>query len=255
MNFFAHETAAERYARSRPYVHPQIVARIAGLTGVARFASALDVACGTGQSTRAVASIAERVTGIDASAAMLAQAEPAPGVQYQVATAESLPFDDGMFDLITVGLAFHWFDEARFLAEARRVLRSGGWLVLYNSAFGGEIVESPAFRAWNREVYLSRYPTPPRGRQPITSEFVAPFGFELVADERGTAVAQMTGEQIAAYLLTQSNVIAAVEQGSESLESVAEWISTGVREFVGDESPVTLRFHVDLHCLRVTDRS
>jgi protein-L-isoaspartate O-methyltransferase len=55
VNYFTHATAAERYARGRPYQHPAIVRRICEITGVSRFESVLDVGCGTGQSTRAVA--------------------------------------------------------------------------------------------------------------------------------------------------------------------------------------------------------
>jgi hypothetical protein len=49
-NHFAHRDAAQRYAAARPYFHPLVVARIAASTGSTRFAHALDVGCGTGQS-------------------------------------------------------------------------------------------------------------------------------------------------------------------------------------------------------------
>ena len=71
--------------------------------------------------------IAKQVTGVDVSPEMLAQAEARDGVEYVVAPAEELPFEDESYDLVTVGLAFHWFDRERFLPEAHRVLRPDGW--------------------------------------------------------------------------------------------------------------------------------
>ncbi len=66
---------------------------------------------------------------------MLAQAEPTLNVAYACSSAERLPFLDASFDLLTVALAFHWFDRDPFLTEARRVLSPNGWLVIYDNAF------------------------------------------------------------------------------------------------------------------------
>lgn len=41
----------------------------------------------------------------------------------------------------------------------------------------------------------------------------------------------MSSEELVNYLLTQSNVIAAVEQGSESIEDVGSWIHSSVKPF------------------------
>jgi len=57
---------------------------------------------------------------------MLALAPKLANVVYQEADAEDLPFEEEKFDLITVGLAFHWFDQKRFLREAWRVLKRAG---------------------------------------------------------------------------------------------------------------------------------
>ncbi len=53
-NLFVHRSAAQRYAAARPYFHPQVVAGVVAFTGTPRFAPALDIACGTGQSSRAL---------------------------------------------------------------------------------------------------------------------------------------------------------------------------------------------------------
>src|SRR6266566_3385197 len=72
INFFASESAAQRYAKGRPYFHLIVIGRIKkrlALTFPVR--RALDVGCGTGLSTMALKEIAERVVGIDSSAEMI----------------------------------------------------------------------------------------------------------------------------------------------------------------------------------------
>jgi SAM-dependent methyltransferase len=230
-NHFVHASAAKRYAAARPCFHPTIMLRIVEFAHLARFASALDVGCGTGQSARALAEIVESIDAIDISLEMIAEAEPHPRVRYHVASAEQLPFADATYDLITVGLAFHWFDEAKFLAEAHRVLKRSGWLIVYNSGFAGEMVENHAFRAWAWEVYPKRFPTPPRRTTAISDELVKAFGFDVRGTEKFAHNEAMSAEQLTQYLLTQTNVIAAVESGTTPLDEATRWIHNGVSPF------------------------
>src|SRR4051812_46447315 len=108
INLFVHRSAAARYAAARPYFHPLVINKLAEFTKLPRGARALDIGCGTGQSARALAAIAERVDAIDISPAMISAAEPHERVYYSVSPAEQTPFASGTFDLATVGLAFHW---------------------------------------------------------------------------------------------------------------------------------------------------
>jgi ubiquinone/menaquinone biosynthesis C-methylase UbiE len=87
---------------------------------------ALDVACGTGQSTVVLKEIASRVVGADVSREILIRAPREAGVRYVEAPADDLPFADGSFRLVTIALALHRFERWRFLAEARRVLEPYG---------------------------------------------------------------------------------------------------------------------------------
>jgi SAM-dependent methyltransferase len=245
-NYFIHATAAERYVRGRPDLHPPIVQRICEVTGRPRFVSALDVGCGTGLSTRAIARVADRVIGIDTSREMLGQATGGSGIAYQQARAESLPFADGSFDLVNAGLAFHWFAPDAFLREARRVLTDAGWLVIYNSGFLGQLHGEDDFAQWHRSVYLARYPTPPRSPSDVTDAFVRPFGLTLVQKETHDQDIAMSSEQFVGYLLTQSNVIAVVEQGSERLEDVAQFLVQGVAPFFdGQTRMLKWQSHID----------
>src|SRR5438552_1476833 len=84
---------------------------------------------------------AEAVDAIDVSYEMIEAAEPHPTVCYHVVAAEHIPFREKHFDLATVALGFHWFDQDGFLAETARVLKPGAWLVIYTNWFSGEMAE------------------------------------------------------------------------------------------------------------------
>ncbi len=218
-------------------MHERIVHRV----GAGRpFEHALDVACGTGQSTQILVDLAHLVVGSDLSASMLAAAPTLPRICYVQSSAENLPFTDVSFGLITVALAFHWFERDRFLAEARRLLRPGGWLIIYDNSFRAELRGNPAFQGWFLGRYLARYPSPPRDRTPLTDEEVGSFGLELVARETYENEIEFSRDQLVAYLMTQSNVIAAIEEGTESEESVRNWLSGEIRQFAGDVRSVFL---------------
>ncbi len=226
-NFFALPSVAARYAAARPDFYPLITDKIGGGLGVAQpFRRALDVACGTGLSTRPLRTLAQQVVGADISAGMLAQAmeQPRPGVHYLQAPAEQLPFRAHSFDLITISLAFHWLEQERFLGEVRRLLRPGGWLVIYNNWFTGRMVEDEGLARWSQEVYLARYPSPPRQRRPLSDEDAGRFGLRFVEREAYENEVLFERDQLVAYLCTQSNVVAAVEYGQETLGTVYGWL-------------------------------
>ena len=108
-------------ARDRPGWHEEVADLIAALRALPP-ARTLDVACGTGFLTR---HLPGAVTGLDASAAMLAIArERIPGGRVVRGDALAPPFADGAFERVASG---HFYghleppDRARFLAAARRL--------------------------------------------------------------------------------------------------------------------------------------
>jgi demethylmenaquinone methyltransferase / 2-methoxy-6-polyprenyl-1,4-benzoquinol methylase len=109
--------------------------RAADLAALAPGASALDVACGTGDLAIELArrvGPAGSVVGADFSDAMLDRARAkSGGVEWEWADALALPYEDDRFDAATVGFgARNFSDLDRGLAEMVRVVRPGGRVVV-----------------------------------------------------------------------------------------------------------------------------
>ncbi len=134
MNIDFGRTASD-YARHRAGFPADLFARLApygiGIAGQRM----LDLGTGTGSLARGFALRGARLTGLDPSSALLAQArvlDAAAGVEVEqiVATAEATGLPDASFDVVAAGQCWHWFDRPRAALEARRLLRSGGVLLM-----------------------------------------------------------------------------------------------------------------------------
>lgn len=95
----------------------------------------LDLGTGTGTVARGFALRGCEVTGLDQSPELIAEAkrlDEAAGIQidYINAAAETTGLAGKCFDVVTAGQCWHWFDRPRAAAEARRILRSGGRIII-----------------------------------------------------------------------------------------------------------------------------
>jgi SAM-dependent methyltransferase len=225
MNPFLDGVDPADYDSARPYFHPLVFERLADFFQRRKLKAALDVACGTGQSTEALAARAEFVVGLDASAVMLRGARCSGVIPYVRGLAEQLPFAAGAFDLVTVGNGFHWFDLARFLKEAHRVLRHPGWLLLYGSGVCGGMRENAAFAGWLTE-YHHRFPSPPR--EALSAEFLAERGFRLVLSETLVHSETYGLDELIAHFKTYSNLITALREGRETPETLSNWLRSSL---------------------------
>jgi len=94
-----------------------------------------DLGTGTGVLGRCFALRGCTVTGLDPSDNLIAEAQRLDGVagveiDYVTATAEETGLGVDTFDVVTAGQCWHWFDGARAAAEAQRILKPGGTLVM-----------------------------------------------------------------------------------------------------------------------------
>jgi ubiquinone/menaquinone biosynthesis C-methylase UbiE len=121
------DAAVGRFKRDVDDEDYRLRAVVRALDGLDR-PTVLDLGCGKGRFARRLESSGASVVGIDLSARMLGEAE---GFDRVRGSARSLPFADGAFDAVVAVETFeHIRDVDAALAEARRVLRSGGRLVV-----------------------------------------------------------------------------------------------------------------------------
>jgi SAM-dependent methyltransferase len=127
-------TAAD-YARHRAGFPEQLFARLAAL-GIGRAGQrVLDLGSGTGSLARGFARRGARVTALDLSVDLLAQAralaaDEGVDIETVCAPAEDSGLPDAAFEAVAAGQCWHWFDRPRAAAEARRLLVPGGMLAI-----------------------------------------------------------------------------------------------------------------------------
>lgn len=125
----AYADTAQRSPYNAYYERPATLALAGDVAGL----RVLDAGCGAGQHARAMQEAGATVTGLDASAALLALARERLGPQATLVhadLAERLPFPDGGFDLVLAPLVLHYLRAWEpVLREFHRVLVPCGRLV------------------------------------------------------------------------------------------------------------------------------
>ena len=99
-----------------------------------KFDLMLDVGCGSGQACNLLQGHFKKIIGIDISEEQIKQAKKQnkfDNITYQIGAAEKLPAADGSVDLITAGIAAHWFNLPEFFKEVERVLKPTGCIALF----------------------------------------------------------------------------------------------------------------------------
>jgi len=97
--------------------------------------SLVEFGCGTGFNTAILSAKAESLVATDFSPGMLAVAKAriaARNVTFRVKDCQKAPFCDSSFDTVLMSLLIHFTEPLKTLAEMRRILKTGGMLIIAN---------------------------------------------------------------------------------------------------------------------------
>ena len=126
-------SVAEAYFTSPVHAHGRDLQELAMHVRQRPDSSILDLGCGAGHASFAVAPHAKKVTAYDLSEPMLAVVTRAArerglhNIEVRQGGTEALPFADASFDIVcTRYSAHHWSQLEQALAEIHRVLKPGG---------------------------------------------------------------------------------------------------------------------------------
>jgi ubiquinone/menaquinone biosynthesis C-methylase UbiE len=122
---------AAAYERGRPDYPAAAISFMAEQLGLRNGATVIDIGAGTGKLSRLLVDTGARLIAVEPVAAMRDQfSRVLRDVRIVEGTAEAMPLADGYADAATAAQAFHWFANAKALAEIHRVLKAHGRLGL-----------------------------------------------------------------------------------------------------------------------------
>jgi SAM-dependent methyltransferase len=236
-------TGAARYASYRPGYPPALFAWLA--TIVPDRDRAWDCGTGNGQAAAPLAAHFAHVVATDPSASQLTHATRHPRVSYAAMPAERSALATDSASLVTVAQALHWFDQAAFYAEARRVLVARGVLAIWS--YGLLTLHDPVLddivHRFHRETVGPYWP--PERRLVDEGYRAIDLPFERIEAPSFAMFADWTLEHFAGYLSTWSAVQRArADTGSDPVAGVLDLLRTrwGAAEQVRRvEWPLTLR--------------
>ncbi len=138
---------ANAYLTSTVHSQGSDLQKLARLMSNQSSAHVLDIGCGAGHASFAVASSVSSVTSYDLSTEMLnavqqgAKDRNLTNIQTTCGIAESLPFGSASFDVVISRYsAHHWHNVSLAICEASRVLKPGGKIVLMDVVSPGNPV-------------------------------------------------------------------------------------------------------------------
>ena len=125
---------ADKYAQYRPTYSGEFIDYLYGEIGFSKTSVIADIGAGTGIFSKLLLEKGSKVICVEPNNDMLRVAKEYiscfPKCEFVNSPAEKTTLPDKSVDFITVAQAFHWFDEERFQAECKRVLKDNGKVVL-----------------------------------------------------------------------------------------------------------------------------
>jgi SAM-dependent methyltransferase len=149
----------EDYVKYRPGYPAQVIETLRSRCGLASSSVIADIGSGPGNLARLFLENGNEVFAVEPNPEMREAGKSLFGSRSAYhsvdGAAEGTKLENASVDFVTAGQAFHWFDWPRAKAEFRRILRSGGWVVLL---WNERLIETTAFLR-DYEALLLHYGT------------------------------------------------------------------------------------------------
>lgn len=213
--------SAAHYERGRLPYAPGLARTLATVLGLDGRGRLLDVGCGPGIVTLAMAPYVAEVVGVDPDEDMLAEAARQAGrrgvdnARWVTARAEELPSGLGEFRAVVFAQSFHWTDRDRTAAAVREMLAPGGAFVHV-----ADLKDPPA-----ATTPLPR-PAPPYGR---IGELVRQYLGPVRRAGQGTLAGGTPGREDlvlarAGFVDFERHVVPAGDVADRPADSVVAWV-------------------------------
>ena len=247
MNYFDHPEAALRYAKYRPDYHELVMKQIRRfLQFKHKLPLGLDIACGTGLSSKALGLISEKVIACDGSSHMLHHAIANEHISYFLKDENQLEFDENSFDIISIASGIHWMDTKKIFQTCENLLKPKAWLLIYDHRI---LHEQTFLKGWYEDYFLQEYPAPARNKTEVQTELSEHLAF--IKEEKFVHEISFQTESFVQYLCTQSNVINAVLSGKKSYTEIENQLRNELLKISGDlESTFPVQFQYNYQLIR-----
>lgn len=175
------DSVAEVYDETRQGYPEPVVRWIIETSRLGPGAAVLEVGCGTGQLTAALARQPFHVTAIDLGSTMIqvARRNVPDGVRFVVSSFEEFASPDASFDLIASATAAHWIEPEILCGRSARLLSPGGWLAIasvgedYDEPLASALREAWMRHSSDRRAWV-RKPPPAAARSIVASGLFDP---------------------------------------------------------------------------------
>lgn len=240
---------ALRMDRNRPSFENELIKILSEILSRKGYSYAIDIACGTGHSTKITSYFSTNVVGIDADHYSVEICKD-KGFKAEKCVYQNYS-EDIKYDLIMCGNAFQWFDKNEAVNKFLRLSAPGAQWVIYNFFLTG-CVEVKEFKNWFEKIFRKNYVSPFRGRKStvlIETDFYSYVGIRKLSNHSFSVPVKMSKHELVSFLMTYSNIVKRQFYG----ESYRDLFNEIINELNFLNDIITLVFEFKLIIVTVSD--